>query len=175
MKNINRSNDILTWDGTDEKNQYIKKGKLYTLKLLIEQINNIEIEKEYIIQTKPPEFEGIGIQLILAAIDFENKSYDISIEEYGYLNQAAEAINKYAKNYFVNIKGYAVDYEDSEKNLQLSIQRVLAIYNYFITEKKLNPDYIYLTGYGDGNLIEGINKDTILKSGRRVEVELLTK
>lgn len=175
IKNLNISNDIVSWNGTNENNQYVNKGNLYMLRLMIEQINGIEIEKEYIIQTKPPEFEGVGIQLILATIDFEKKSYDIPINEYVYLNKAAEAVNRYAKNYFLILKGYAVDYENSEKNLQLSINRVKAIYEYLTKDKKLDPKNIYLTGYGDGNIIEGINKDVVLKSGTRVEIELLTK
>ncbi len=175
IKNLNVSKDVISWNGTNEKNQYVDKGNLYILKLLIEQINGIEIEKEYIIQSKPPEFEGIGIQLILAAIDFEKKSYDIPINEYAYLNQAAEAVAKYAKNYFLILKGYANDMDDAEKNLQLSINRAKAVYDYLINIKKLNPENIYLTGYGDGNIIEGVSKDIIQKSGKRVEVELLTK
>ncbi|MCX8094224.1 MAG: OmpA family protein [Candidatus Goldbacteria bacterium] len=175
IKNLNPLESIVSWNGTDEKNQFVKKGNIYIIKLLIEQLNGIEIEKEYLIQSKPPDFEGVGIQLILAAIDFDIKSFDIPADEYSYLNQAAEAVNKYAKNYFLILKGYAVDFENPEKNLELSINRVLAVYNYFITIKKLNPENIYLVAYGDGNIIEGVNKDVILKSGKRVEVELLTK
>lgn len=175
MNNLNAEKNVLTWNGTNEKNQYVKKGNFYIIKLLIEQINGIEIEKEYIIQSNPPKFEGVGIQLILAVIDFENKSYEIPIKEYGYLNQAADAVKKYAKNYFLILKGYAVDYENPEKNLNFSINRVKAVYDYLTEVKKINPENVYLTGYGDGSFIEGINKDAILKSGTRVEVELLTK
>lgn len=174
-KNLKVSNNSVIWNGTNEKNQYVNKGNFYIIKLLIEQINGIEIAKEYIIQTKPPEFEGIGIQLILAAIDFEEKSYEIPTNEYGYLNLAAEAVSMYAKNYFLVLKGYAVDFENPEKNLQLSIKRVKAIYDYLTNVKNINAKNIYLTGYGDGNLIEGIDKDVILKSKRRVEIELLSK
>ena len=175
IDNLTTLNDIVSWNGTNEKNEYVRKGNAYIFKILIEQINNIEIEKQYIIQTQPPTFEGIGIQLILAAIDFEKNSFDIPVSEYGYLNQAAEAVNKYAKNYFLILKGYAIDFENSEKNLQLSINRVKSVYDYLVNIKKLDPNNIYIIGYGDGNLIEGVNKDVVLKSGTRVEVELLTK
>ncbi|MBP7791561.1 MAG: OmpA family protein [Candidatus Goldbacteria bacterium] len=175
LKNLSSINYIVSWDGTNEKNEYVRKGSLYFIKINIEQINGIEIETDYIIQTKAPDFEGIGIQLILAAIDFEEKSFEIPVDEYAYLNQAAEAVSKYAKNYFLILKGYASDFEEPEKNLELSIKRVKAVYDYLTTVRKINPENIYLTSYGDGNLIEGVSRETIQKAGKRVEVELLTK
>jgi OmpA-OmpF porin, OOP family len=130
--------------------------------------------KESLVQSLPPDFEGVGIELTLAAVDFADGSKDIPATEYGYLNQAAEAVKKYAKNYYVILKSYATDSEDADDNLKLSVDRAMAIKDYLLTQG-VPEEFIYATGYGDGEYTGVARKEEAQKNGRRVEVELLTK
>ncbi len=168
--------NIIKWDGTNIKNEYQKEGDLYLYRLIVNQKNEIVIKKEGVFQTAFPEFTEVGLQLTLAAIDFPEKSKEIPLEEYAYLNQGVEALKKYAKNYMLFIKGYSNDFEgEPEKNLALSIERVLAVKDYMIKTADISEEKIYINAYGDGEYFDTISKETITKNGRRVELELITK
>jgi len=165
----------IPWDGTGEGNRYVKSGSVYTYQMTAEQKNSILIKREGLFLTGLPEFEGTGIELTLAVVDFKQGSSSIPVEEYGYINQAAEAVNKYAKNYQLVIKGYATDLGAPAENFMLSIERARAVRDYLVNDMKLDPANVYITGYGDGILLGIVNRDEIIKNGRRVEIELLTK
>jgi outer membrane protein OmpA-like peptidoglycan-associated protein len=173
-RNKSPSVKLIIWNGTNDRNARVKQGAVYTYRTIIMQKNGIETQKEGIIQSLPPDFEGVGIQLTLAALDFPDASKEIPAGEFGYLNQAAEAVKKYAKSYYVIIKGYSTDTEDPDKNLKLSIDRMLAVRDYLVNSQGVPETNVYTTGYGDGTYT-GVNKEEIAKNGRRVEVELLTK
>jgi outer membrane protein OmpA-like peptidoglycan-associated protein len=164
----------IKWKGTGDRNTYSRKGSIFTYRLVIGQKNGMETVREGIVQSLPPDFEGVGIELTLAAIDFPAGSKDIPVAEYGYLNQAAEAVKKYAKNYYVIIKGYATDSGDEDGNIKLSVDRVMAIEEY-LAGQGVPEEFIYDNGYGDGEYAGVARKEEATKNGRRVEVELLTK
>lgn len=164
----------IKWNGANDKNVFGRKGTAFTYRVIVEQKNGLETVKEGLVQSLPPDFEGVGIELTLAAVDFKDGSKDIPVEEYGYLNQAAEAVKKYAKNYYVVIKGYATDSGDPDDNISLSVNRITAIKEYLLTQG-VPEEHMYLTGYGDGGYSGVTVKDNAAKNGRRVEVDLLTK
>jgi outer membrane protein OmpA-like peptidoglycan-associated protein len=164
----------LKWNGTGDKNAAVRLGSVYTYRVITQQKNGLEASREGLLQTLPPDFEGAGIELTLAAVDFPDNSKDIPTEEYGYLNQAAEAVKKYAKNYYVILRAYATDSEDPEEDLRLSIDRARVIRDYLITQG-VPEEHMYLTGFGDGEFAGVARKEEAQKNGRRVEVELLTK
>ncbi len=167
---------VIKWDGSDERNEYQREGSFYRYNLLVTQKNEIVVKKEGVFQSAFPEFTEVGLQLTLAAIDFSDKSKEIQVDEYTYLNQGAEALKKYAKNYLLFIKGYATDFEgNSDKNLELSQQRVLAVKYYMVKYEDIPEENIYINAYGDGKYFDSISKEEIAKSGRRVELELITK
>ncbi len=165
----------LTWDGTDEKSVYVRAGSTYRYAITAYQKNEITSEKDGLVQSALPEFKDAGIELTLAAIDFDKNSKSLPVSEYGYLNQASEAVKKFAKDYFLFIKGYATDAGSPEENLKLSIERAEAVKDYLFTAQGVSEDNIYIIGYGDGEYADQAARDEIEKSGRRVEVELLTK
>lgn len=164
----------VAWNGTDGKNNRVRKGAVYVYRLVTEQKNGLENVKEGTVQSLPPDFEGVGIELTLAAVDFPPGKKEIPVDDYGYLNQAAEAVKKYAKNYYVIIKGYTTDAGGAGENLKLSTERVMVIRDYLITQG-VPDDHIYTTGYGDGSYAGVARKEEAAKNPRRVEVELLTK
>jgi len=167
---------LITWDGTNEKNEYQKEGNFYKYKITVTQKNEIINEKEGFFQSAFPDFKEVGLKLTLAAIDFEQGSKEISVEEYAYLNQGADALKKYAKNYLLFIKGYATDYAgDPERNLKLSLDRIIAVKNYLVSSQDIPEENIYINAYGDGEYFDFVSKEEIQKSLRRVELELITK
>jgi len=175
FKNNSTRVTTVAWDGTDAKNKYARQGAFYTYRVIITQKNGIVAENDGIIQSGLPEFKGMGIELTLAAIDFNDNGKDIPVDEYAYLNQAADAVKKYAKNYLLIIRGYATDSGSAGRNLRLSMDRVKAVKNYLVTGQNVPADNIYTIAYGDGEYIPAGTRQEIEKNGRRVEVELITK
>lgn len=166
---------FVTWNGADDENVYARSGSAYFYKVRINQKNGISIEDEGIIQSSLPKFDGTGIELTLAAVDFAAKNDDLPVGEYAYLNQAAEAVKQYAKNYNLFIKGYATDYDDKDKNIELSLKRVKAIADYLINQGGVPAENIYTWGIGDGSYFLEVDKVLIKKNAKRVEIELMTK
>lgn len=165
----------VTWNGADDENVYARSGSAYFYRVRVNQKNGIVIEDEGIIQSSLPKFDGTGIELTLAAVDFAVKSDDLPVGEYAYLNQAAEAVKQYAKNYNLFIKGYATDYDDKDSNMELSLKRVKAIADYLINQGGVPAENIYYWGIGDGSYFAEVEKTLIKKNARRVEIELMTK
>ena len=165
----------ITWNGADDENVYARKGSAYFYKVRMNQKNSIVIEEDGIIQSSLPKFDGMGIELTLAAVDFAAKSDDLPPGEYAYLNQAAEAVKQYAKNYNLFIKGYASDYDDKDRNLELSLKRIKAIADYLVNQGGVPAENIFSWGIGDGSYFTDIDKVLIKKNARRVEIELMTK
>jgi outer membrane protein OmpA-like peptidoglycan-associated protein len=163
------------WDGTDENNVTVRAGSVYKYRLVIHQKNGITNYAEGLIETDLPEFKDAGIQLTLAAIDFEAGDKTIPAGAYLSLDQACEAVKKYAKDYYLYIKAAANDTGTADENMKLSMDRALAVKDYLVTTRGLNEDNIYIIGYGDGEYADRAVKDKVLKAGKRVEVELLTK
>jgi outer membrane protein OmpA-like peptidoglycan-associated protein len=175
FKNRPVSMKKISWDGTDDKNAGVRAGSVFRYRVTVYQKNEITNYKDGVIETALPEFKDAGIELTLAAIDFEAGDKSIPTAEYGYLNQASEAVKKYAKEYFVFIKGSANDSGSAEDNLRLSIDRAEAVRDYLVTAQGVPEANIYIIGYGDGEYAGQAEKDGIAKAGKRVEVELLTK
>ena len=165
----------LSWDGTDENLKTVRAGSAYDYKVIIHQKNEITAEVTGVIQTSLPEFKDAGIELTLAAVDFAAGDSSIPVSEYGYLNQASEAVKKYAKDYHLYIKAYSTDGGGPEQNMALSIARGTAVRDYLVTAQGVPADNVYIQGYGDGTYAIGEASKEIAKAGRRVEVELLTK
>ena len=165
----------ITWDGTDDSLKSLRPGSVFRYTATVRQKNEITAEYSGIIQTALPEFKDAGIELTLAAVDFAAGDRSIPVSEYGYLNQASEAVKKYAKDYHLYIKAYATDAAGPEQNLALSVDRAKAVRDYLVTAQGVPAGNIYITGYGDGTYAVGKVSKEIAKAGRRVEVELLTK
>ncbi len=165
----------VVWNGANDRNEYVRPGEVYRYRVIVFQRNGIQTKTEGFIQAAPPEFKGMGIELTLAAIDFDKTSDEIPESEYSYLNQAADAVKKYAKNYYLFVKAYASDYKGHEENLELSIKRALAVKEYLSGAQKVPAVNIYVTGYGDGGYFGVSAKEAVKKSGQRAEVELMTK
>ncbi len=165
----------VTWNGADENNVYARSGSPYYYTVRVNQKNGIVTETTGMIQSRLPEFEGMGIELTLAAVDFAAGSYDLPPGEYAYLNQAADAVKQYAKNYNLFIKGYAADTPDKEKNLELSLARIKAITDYLVFQAGVPAESIYTFAIGDGSYFPSVEQVLIKKNARRVEIELMTK
>ncbi len=166
----------ITWNGKDmHNNAYTREGSIYKYRINVTQKNGIILQKDGYCETMLPEFNAVGMKLMLAAVLFPKQDKNIPLDDYASLNQAADAIKKYAKNYYVFIRGYANDYDDPEKNIMLSIDRVLAVRDYFVTGQKIPEKNIYVMGAGDGEYIDTTSKEEAKAKGARVEVELLTK
>ena len=174
-KNRAPASKKLSWDGTDENLKPVRAGSPYQYKVTVRQKNEITAEQTGIIQTALPEFKDAGIELTLAAVDFAAGDRSLPVTEYGYLNQASEAVKKYAKDYHVYIKSYSTDAAGADQNMALSIDRALSVRDYLVTAQGVPADNVYIAGYGDGTYAAGVASKEIAKAGRRVEVELLTK
>jgi outer membrane protein OmpA-like peptidoglycan-associated protein len=164
----------INWDGTDNNLQEVRAGSSYGYKATVRQKNEITMEQTGIIQTSLPEFKDAGIDLTLGAVDFAAGDRSIPASEYGYLNQASEAVKKYAKDYYLYIKAYSNDAGGPEENLALSIERAATVRDYLVAAG-VPAGNVYIAGYGDGTYAAGAASKEIVKAGRRVEVELLTK
>ena len=165
----------VVWETTDEKDAFVRPGTPYRFRMTVYQKNEITNYKEGIIESALPEFKDAGIELTLSAIDFAAGDKTVPADQFGYLNQASEAIKKYARDYFVYIKGTANDNDSAEDNLKLSIDRAQAVKDYLVTAQGVPESNIFIIGYGDGEYADQAEKDEIAKAGKRVEVELLTK
>ncbi|HRU38262.1 MAG TPA: FlgD immunoglobulin-like domain containing protein, partial [Candidatus Goldiibacteriota bacterium] len=165
----------VSWDGNDAAGKRVSAGRIFTYRAKVEQKNGLVTEESGYLQSLPPVFEGVGIELTLAAIDFAKGSSEIPASEYGYLNQAAEAVKKYAKNYYVIIRGYGADAAGPAEALELSIKRVKEVKKYLSESQGVPEEHIYMTGYGDGSYFERKDAESAQKNPVRVEVELLTK
>lgn len=165
----------VTWNGADENNVYVRSGSPYYYTVRVNQKNGIVIETTGMVQSALPEFEGTGIELTLAAVDFAAGGHDLPPGEYAYLNQAAEAVKQYAKNYNLFIKGYATDTQDKDKNLELSFERIKAIADYLVSQAGVPAENIYTFAIGDGRYFPSVEQSLVKKNARRVEIELMTK
>ncbi|MCE5300572.1 MAG: OmpA family protein [Spirochaetia bacterium] len=175
-KDRNMAVKNITWDGTDNLKNTVRAGTVYRYRCTALQKNGISTEDTGFIQSALPEFKDAGIELTLAAVDFEKGDIAIPAGEYGYLNQAAEAIKKYARDYFVYIKSYSTDDANPEKNVQLSVSRAAAVMDYLVNSQGVPAKNIYCIGYGDGEYVLGTEiKQEMPKTGGRVEVDLLTR
>jgi outer membrane protein OmpA-like peptidoglycan-associated protein len=163
------------WDGTNAANVFVRAGSAYRCRVTVTQKNEIVTSREFMIQTKLPVFTSLGMRLTLAAVDFTQGSSDIPAEKYEFINQAAEAVERYARDYYLFIKGYAADSVNAEENLQLSLDRAMQVRDYLVKEKGIPPGNIYVNGLGDGEYTEEVTRGYIEKNSRRVEVELITK
>lgn len=164
-----------TWDGTNASNAFVRGGSVYNVKVILTQKNGITTTRETYLQTKPPEFKELGMRLTLAAVDFAQGSGELPKEKYEFLDQAAQSIERYAKDYNLLIKGYAADTTSGEDNLKLSLERAKAVKDYLVKEKGIPSANVYVTGYGDGEFSEDVTREYVEKNARRVEVELVTK
>jgi|GEM_PF-1121135 outer membrane protein OmpA-like peptidoglycan-associated protein len=164
----------IAWDGTDDSSKQVRKGAAYRYHVTVQQKNGIRNTEEGVIQTSLPEFKDAGIELTLAAIDFTAGDSTIPADENSSLNQAAEAVKKYAKEYYVYVKAYSTDGGGADGNMKLSITRAEAVRDYLVAAGVAEAN-IYAAGYGDCTYVGSLTKDELAKEGKRVEVELLTK
>ena len=164
----------IIWDGTDEKSAPVKQGAAFTYRIIVQQRNGMKNTEEGVIQTALPEFKDAGIELTLAAIDFAAGDSAVPADENSSLNQATEAVKKYAKEYYLYIKGYSTDGGGAEAEIKLSIARAEAVRDYLV-EAGVPESNIYVAGYGDCTYGGSLSKAELAKAGKRVEVELLTK
>jgi outer membrane protein OmpA-like peptidoglycan-associated protein len=164
----------IVWDGTDESSVPVKAGEAYTYRVNVQQKNGIKNSAEGIIQTSLPEFKDAGIEMTLATVDFAAGDSAIPADENSGLNQAVEAVKKYAKEYYIYVKAYATDAGGADENMNLSLERVQAVQNYLVSAG-VPEQYIFMEGYGDCSYTGGLSKTELAKEGKRAEVELLTK
>ncbi len=166
----------VSWDGTDENNQYVSEGSLYRYKIIVIQKSGMQSFAEGYIQSTLPEFKSTGINLILAAVKFPKNEKSIPVEEYNSLSQAAAAIKQYAKDYIVFIKSYSSDTGDSAANFNLSVERALQVLEYLADGKDIPRSRIKIYAVGDGVFAPGASaQQEAAEKGARVEVELLSR
>ena len=164
----------IVWDGTDEASAPVKGGAAYTYRVNVQQKNGIKNSAEGIIQTSLPEFKDAGIEMTLATVDFAAGDSAIPADENSGLNQAVEAVKKYAKEYYIYVKGYATDAGGADENMKLSLARVQAVRDYLVSAGVAEHN-IFMEGLGDCSYTGGLSKTELAKEGKRVEVDLLTK
>jgi len=165
----------IDWDGKNLQSGFAREGNIYKYRIGLTQKNGIVLQKDGYCETALPDFKAFGMKLMLAAVLFPKQDKSIPLDDYQSLNQAADAIKQYAKNYYIFIRGYADDFDDADKNLTLSIERALAVKDYLVTGQKIPETNIYIMGAGDGEYIDTAAKEDAKKKGPRVEVELMTK
>ncbi len=163
------------WDGTNSRNEFVSGGRGYRLTVTVTQKSGVQTEQKSLIQADLPEFKATGIKLILAAVKFPAGEVSIPIEEYAFLNQAADAVKQYAKGYYVFVRGFSTDSSDPEKNLKLSTDRARQVADYLSDGQGIPSENIYIVGYGDGEFADVAIKESAPAKGSRVEVELLTE
>ncbi|MFP4465656.1 MAG: FlgD immunoglobulin-like domain containing protein [Candidatus Goldiibacteriota bacterium] len=172
---INGGTAKIQWDGKNAEGEYVRPGSIYRYTVTVTQRSGMKVSREGMLQADLPVFRGAGMRLTIAAVRFGPKEKSIPLDDYTYLEQAAEAIKEYAKDYHVYIKAYAYDTNDSLNNFELSAARAAAVKEYFIKGKGIPAGNIYIIGYGDGEYSEDVERETAEKKGTRAEVELITK
>jgi len=106
-------------------------------------------------------------------IEFANGSAELSPSSYSKLDLLASVlIDESISLLPIHVGGHTDDVGSEEKNLQLSLQRALAVRSYLIRRGGLPEERIDVAGYGEGDPIASNDNDQERKLNRRVEVSV---
>ncbi|MEM1319573.1 MAG: OmpA family protein [Bacteroidota bacterium] len=106
----------------------------------------------------------------IQAIQFEFGSAILKQQSYAVLDQVYDVLSRYG-DYKVNIEGHTDDVGTEENNLNLSIRRAKACYDYLQT-KGISTTRMGYGGFGESRPIDNNNSEEGRKLNRRVEFNL---
>jgi OmpA-OmpF porin, OOP family len=119
--------------------------------------------------------EGItqALALHLTTVMFAQESDTIPLDAYKNLKQAAETINRYAKKYTIQIKGYTDSLESPHQELELSWSRARKVREYLNVSCKIPMNVMEAVGYGSRLPLAPETTSAGRAKNRRVEVVLI--
>ena len=71
-----------------------------------------------------------------------------------------------------NVPIHSLKYEN---NLYLSAARAITVYEYLIENKKMNPEYLKASGYGDNLPVASNKTESGRAKNRRVEIKIYNR
>lgn len=167
--------DKIIWDCKDDQNKFLRGGRYLEAQLKLSYAGGTEVVS--MIKTLATDLSvsttSRALALHLTAINFEPGSSVIPLDAYKKLNQAADTIKQYTKNYRVHIKGHTDNQESPGQRLDLSWDRVLSVKEYLNVTGKIPIMSIDGIGYGEGLPIAPSTNAAGLEKNRRVEIVLI--
>jgi len=112
-----------------------------------------------------------GETVILNNIFFDFDKSTIKPESYIELKKVIDFLN-FHQNMKIEIGGHTDNYGDDNYNLKLSSDRAKSVYDYLITNGKIDPARITYKGYGESKPIDNNESETGRAKNRRTEFKI---
>lgn len=109
--------------------------------------------------------------ILTGELNFEKDKSELTISASDTLNKLAGALLK--KDYTITINGYTDNSGSQKHNTDLSLQRGMAVRDFFI-QKRMRSDKIIVNGFGEENPIDSNKTKEGKKKNRRVEIIIET-
>jgi len=112
------------------------------------------------------------VQGVNLKIEFDVNSYTIRPDSFSLLDELGLALTgEQLKGKPVIIKGHTDSDGDEVYNLELSLNRGLAVKSYLITNFPISPSHLRVVGYGEALPLVSNNSESNKQINRRVEIE----
>jgi outer membrane protein OmpA-like peptidoglycan-associated protein len=107
-------------------------------------------------------------------IEFDFDSYNIRQESFGLLNELGKALtSEKLKEEPIVIKGHTDSEGYDAYNLELSLNRGLAVKSYLISSFPISPSLLKVVGYGEAMPLVPNNNESNKQINRRVEINTI--
>jgi outer membrane protein OmpA-like peptidoglycan-associated protein len=106
-------------------------------------------------------------------VTFKPGDSSIQLDDFKKLQQAAEAVKKYARRYRLQIKGYTDSRENPGQELEISWERARKVKEYMNVSCKIPNEQMEIVGYGSRLPLAPETSPAGRAKNRRVEVVLI--
>ena len=125
------------------------------------------------------DYNAQFVQLSLnGAIVFDSGKAEIKKSAIPTVSRVGDILKKYDKC-VVEIEGHTdkvpIHSLKYENNLYLSAARAITVYEYLIENKKMNPEYLKASGYGDNLPVASNKTESGRAKNRRVEIKIYNR